>query len=76
MALNAAQIQARIDSLRTARDSGVLIVRHGDTSTQFRSLEEMSAIIADLEGQLGTVNGTVRRSRVSYIRQNTKAFGC
>jgi hypothetical protein len=74
MALTATQIQTRIDAIRKARDSGVLLVRHGDTSTQFRSLLEMDQIITSLQRELNSVNG-VKRSRVNYIRQDTKGYG-
>jgi len=73
MAETAEQVQAKITAIRNARDSGVLLVRHGDTQTQFRSLAEMNSIIADLEGQLSTLQGKARR-RVSYIRQNCKGL--
>jgi hypothetical protein len=73
MAMTEAQLQARIDAIRSARDTGALIVRHGDTQTQFRSLIEMNQIIADLEGQLSTLQGKTR-NRVSYIRQTCKGL--
>ncbi len=73
MSLTATQIQARIDAIRKARDTGVLIVRHGDTSTQFRSLAEMDQIISSLQRELNGVNGTAK-SRVNYIEQRTKGY--
>ena len=73
MPLSEAQIQSRIDALRKARDTGALIVRHGETSTQFRSLKEIDSILADLERQLATVQNTTR-PRIRYIRQDTKGF--
>ncbi len=73
-ALTEDQINARLSTLYTMRDSGVLIVRHGDTSTQFRSMNELLRAISILEGQLNTAQGRVR-SRVSYIRQNSKGYG-
>lgn len=73
MALTESQIQARIDAIRKARDSGVLMVRHGDTSTQFRSLAEMDKIISDLEAELAHAQGVVK-SRVKYIRQSDKGY--
>lgn len=71
--LTEAQISARLDVLYGMRDSGVLIVRHGDTSTQFRSLDELLQAIRILEGQLGKAQGKVR-SRVSYIRERCKGY--
>lgn len=70
MALTAEQIAAQLDSLKKARNSGVLIVRHGDESTQFRSLAEMDKIIASLEGQLATT----KRKRVRYIQESCKGY--
>ncbi len=67
------ELQARIGALRKARDTGVLIVRHGETSTQFRSLAEIDSILADLEAQLAAAQGDVR-SRVRYVRQDTKGL--
>jgi hypothetical protein len=69
----AQQIQARIEAIRAARDSGVLLVRHGDTSTQFRTLDEMNAIIASLQTQLDALNGQKRR-RVHYVIQCGKGL--
>lgn len=74
MAETAEQIQAKLTALRGARDTGALTVRHGDTQTTFRSLPEMNAIIADLESQLATVQGTAPRKRVNYIRQKCKGL--
>lgn len=73
MALTAEQLQARIDALRKAVDSGVLMVRHGDESTQFRSLSEMEKILARLEGELAAANGTPK-TRVRYIEQGDKGY--
>lgn len=73
MALTESQLNTRIAALRNARDAGVLIVRHGDTSTQFRTLAEMNAILSDLEGELAKVQGVVR-SRVNYVKQCTKGL--
>lgn len=69
-----AQVEARIITLRNARDSGVLLVRHGDTSTQFRSLKELNEILADLEAWLAAQAGVPRRNRVSYVSQSDKGF--
>lgn len=70
MALSPTELQARITAIRKARDSGVLILRHGDEMTQFRSLAEMDKIIADLEAEL---TGRTR-PRVSYVRQDSKGY--
>ncbi|MFL9499220.1 phage head-tail joining protein [Rhodopseudomonas palustris] len=73
MALTAAQIEERIAQIRAARDSGVLIVRHGDAQSTFRSLAEMNAIIADLQSQLAAVTGA-KRPRVNYLRQGSRGY--
>jgi predicted transcriptional regulator len=74
VALSESELQARITAIRSARDSGALIVRHGDTSTQFRSLAEMNSILADLEKELADAQGTTRRRRVFYIEQRCKGL--
>lgn len=56
-----------------ARDSGALIVRHGDTMTQFRSLSEMERIIAKLERRKAGANGTTRQ-RLFYPWQSSKGL--
>jgi hypothetical protein len=73
MLLSQTQIQTRIDALRKARDTGALIARHRDPSTQFRSLKEIESILADLEQQLATLQDTTR-PRVRYFRQDSKGF--
>lgn len=74
MALTAADIQARIDQLQKVRDSGVLTMKHGDTLTTFRNLDELNRALQDLYRQLNAVNGT-KRSKVNYIKQRTRGFG-
>ncbi|WP_027521756.1 phage head-tail joining protein [Bradyrhizobium sp. Ec3.3] len=74
MADTTEQIQAKLTAIRTARDTGALDVRHGDTRTIFRSLTEMNAIIKDLESQLSTVQGTAPKKRIGYIVQKCKGL--
>lgn len=74
MALSATDLQSRIDSLRKARDSGVLMVRHEQEITQFRSLAEMNAILASLEAELATSQETAAKPRVRYVSQDTKGY--
>lgn len=73
MALTAEQIQLRIDTIQAARDSGALSVRHGDTSTQFRSLAEMDKIISELNQQLNGLAG-FKRKRLYYPFQSSKGL--
>ena len=73
MALSQSELQARIAALRKARDSGVLMVRHGDELTQFRSLAEMNAILGELEAELAGMTGEAK-PRVRYITQTGKGL--
>ena len=68
-----AEKTARLNALKKARDSGALIVRHGDTSTTFRSLAEIERIIAQLENELASDAGTLNR-KVKYIWQPGKGY--
>lgn len=68
------EIQARLASLKKARDTGALIVRHGDTLTQFRTLAEMNAIIAELEGDILGLTTTTPRRKVRYLYQSGKGL--
>lgn len=69
MALTTAE-QAQLDALKKARNTGVLLVRHGDISTQFRSLAEIEQIIAKLQAKADA--GT--KPRVKYPFQQTKGL--
>lgn len=75
MALTADQLQARIDSLETAIASGALIVQHGTSRIQYRSISDMLKAIQRLQAQLDALNGVTPRPRVNYIEQSTKGFG-
>ena len=68
-----AQLQARLDALKKARDSGALIVRHGDEMTQFRTLAEISSIIAELEAEVAEA-GNTRRRQPGFIYQTGKGL--
>ncbi len=68
-----AELTIRLADLRKARDTGVLIVKHGDTSNTYRSLDEISKIIADLEGKIDVLNGTPKR-RVRHAYQISKGL--
>jgi hypothetical protein len=65
------QLQARLEALKKARDSGALMVRHGDTSTQFRTLAEMNQIIANLEGEIA--DQSTERKSVRAVRLFTRS---
>lgn len=70
MAVTAAQLQGWIDSLKAARGSGTLSVRHGDEMVTFRSLEEINAAIAANEQELSLLGGqqTVRGFRITTCK--------
>lgn len=55
--------------LEKAIASGVLTVRHGDTMTTFRSLDEMQRILDGLQQQAGTT-----RTRARYIWQTGRGY--
>jgi hypothetical protein len=74
MAMTADQIQARIDTLQAARDSGVLMVRHGLDYVTYKSTVEMDQTLKRLKAQLAAVLGTAK-PRVNYTVQKTKGYG-
>ncbi len=73
MPVDAATIQTRIDAAEAALATGVLSVRHGDTSTTFRSESEIEKLIARLRKQLASLQGKTN-TRVKYITQASKGF--
>ncbi len=46
--------QVQIDALKAAIASGVLTVRHGDTMTTYRSLDEMQRVLAMMQSDVTT----------------------
>ena len=60
----------QISALKNASRSGVLTVRHGDTSTTFRSLGEIERAIAAMEAELSPP----RRRSPRYITQLSKGL--
>lgn len=68
------EIQARIDRLRKAIDSGVLTIQHGDTRTTYRSLAEMERTLRALTGELAVAQSRDRRRRPTYILQTGKGL--
>ena len=65
-------LQDRLAKLRKARASGVLEIRHGETSTRYKSDSEMAAAEAALVGQINAVAGTARGPK--YIHQTGKGL--
>jgi hypothetical protein len=74
MSLTTGQLQSQLDAITKARNSGVLMVRHGDTHTTFRTLAEMNQVIATLTRQIAAASGK-KRSKVNYIEQRTRGYG-
>jgi len=69
MSVDTTVIQARISTLEAALASGVLTVRHGDTTTTFRSAAEILLAIDRLEKQL-----TGPRTGPRYVQQSSKGL--
>jgi hypothetical protein len=49
-----AYTQDQIDALKTALASGQLRVRHGDTEVLYRSIDEIKALLAMMQGDVTT----------------------
>lgn len=75
MALSAATIQARIDALQAARDSGIQSVGHGVDKITYQSPADMDRVLARLKSDLAVALGETPRPRVNYIEQTSKGFG-
>lgn len=67
MATELETLTATLASLKKSRNTGTLRVDRGENRTWFRSLAEMDAIIADLEGQIAAINGTPQRVKRIYL---------
>lgn len=65
-----AQLQAQLEALKTARNSGVLTIRNGEQYVQYRTLAEMSQAIRALEADIAAAGGI---SRYRTLRFFTKA---
>jgi len=55
---------AQRDALKNTIATGVLTVRYGETTTTYRTLDEMTAILADMNRELNTAAG----------KKNTRIF--
>lgn len=66
-------LQARLEALDAAIASGVLIVRHGDTMTTFRSMDDLLKARGLLVAQIAAAGGTTR-TRVRYFYQSDKGL--
>lgn len=65
-------MQTQLEALKTARSSGALIVRHGDTQVTYRSIKELQEAIDVLTREINTGAGVKRRPR--YVRQPNKGL--
>jgi len=52
-----AQLNARLDSLKSALAGGVLSVQHGDSRVQYRSIAEIRQAIGEVEGDIAQLGG-------------------
>jgi len=68
-----AELQARLDALRKARDSGALTVRHNETLTTYRTLNEINQIIAQLESEISGLGAKSRRRR-KFVYESSKGL--
>ncbi|OCC05125.1 hypothetical protein BA190_09420 [Labrys sp. WJW] len=67
------ELQVELRKLRRAKRSGVLIIRHGDKSIQYRDMGELQSAIDDIRSAIADLMGT-RRSRIRY-HKTSKALG-
>jgi len=54
-------IQARIDALKAARDSGALSVRHGESMVTYRSTDDIMKAITAANSDLAALQGLPAR---------------
>lgn len=66
------ELRAQLRSLKLARASGALVVRHGDTMVTYRSLSELNQAIAAVTGEIAALLGTQRKP--GYVRQSRKGL--
>lgn len=60
------EMQAELAALKSARNSGALVVRKGDDMVTYRSLKEITDIIAQLEAEIAAATATTRVRRVRF----------
>lgn len=68
--MDAATAASLADAIDKAIATGVLSVRHGDTQTTFRSLDEMIRVRDDLRQQ----GSNTARTRVRYLWQTGRGY--
>lgn len=62
--MDLAQLQAQRDALRTALYQGVLSVRAGDKSVNYKSNAEMREALRELEAEIQNMKGKKRVKRI------------
>lgn len=67
MPATAEQLQAQIDGLNAMLANGIKSSGTGDKRVEFRSLDEIRAAIASLQGQLNALTGTTARRSYPII---------
>ena len=55
--LTLTQLQSQLTALQTAMGNGVLTVRHGDTSVQYRSIAEIRTAIGEVQQYIDAAGG-------------------
>lgn len=66
-------LEARRETLKKMRDSGIYQSRHGDTSLTFRSIGEIERAIKAINSEIRTLKGV--RRKPGYVVQFTKGYG-
>lgn len=51
------QLQARLEALKVALATGVLIIQHGDTRTQYRTIDEIKTAIGAVQEDIAAAGG-------------------
>lgn len=62
------KLQQQRDQLRASRATGAERIRRGDNDTQFRSLKDVDAILADLDRQIAVLSGAKQPIKRLYFR--------
>ncbi len=52
-----ALLQQRLEALKAALATGVLIIQHGDTRTQYRSIDEIKTAIGAVQEDIAAAGG-------------------
>lgn len=65
-------LTAQLAALKKARGSGVLIVRHGDTSVTYRTMQDILDAIIAVQNDIDKLNGNTRKPR--YVVQPGKGL--